>query len=186
MDEVVNIDKDQRSATTKLGKYDYDWLESLEQKIAPIAESAQSIKELKEHTPRVNEAVKALIEELVDIEDDFQLEDLVFFVKKVLRNIKNLTFALDQIKNLIDFAVAVEPLLKTTVPQIIATLDALEQKGLLRIFTHVPSKIDFRESNDVSILSMAKALGDPEVKAGMGILLELTKGLSAMKNTQAS
>ena len=160
-----------------------DRLESLEQKINPIAESAQSIKELKEQlTPRVNEAVKALITELVDIEDDFQLEDLIFFIKKVLRNIKNLTFALDQLKNLIDFATAVEPLLKTTVPQIIASLDELEQKGLLRIFSHVPSKIDFRNSNDVSMIGLVKALGDPEVKAGMGILLELTKGLSAMKN----
>lgn len=164
-----------------------DRLESLEQKINPIAESAQSIKELKEQlTPRVNEAVKALITELVDIEDDFQLEDLIFFIKKVLRNIKNLTFALDQLKNLIDFVTAVEPLLKTTVPQIIASLDELEQKGLLRIFSHVPSKIDFRNSNDVSMIGLVKALGDPEVKAGMGILLELTKGLSAMKTEQIS
>jgi len=160
-------------------------LESLEQKINPIAESAESIKELKEQlTPRVNEAVKALIVELVDIEDDFQFEDLIFFTKKVLRNVKNLTFALDQLKNLIDFAIAVEPLLKTTVPQVIASLDELEQKGLLRIFSHVPSRIDLRDSKDVSMFGLVKALSDPEVKAGMGVLIELTKGLSAMKNEQ--
>jgi uncharacterized protein YjgD (DUF1641 family) len=160
-------------------------LNRLEEKINPIADSAESIKELKEQlTPRVNEAVKALIVELVDIEDDFQLEDLVFFIKKVLRNINNFSFAIDQLKNLIDFAIAVEPLLKTTVPQIIASLDELEQKGLLRIFSHVPSNIDLRNSKDVSMFGLVKALGDPKIKSGMGVLLELTKGLAAMKNEQ--
>lgn len=162
-------------------------LERLEQKINPLAESAQSIKELRDQlAPRVNEAVKALILELVDIEDDFQIEDLVFLIKKALRNVKNLSFALDQMKNLIDFAVAVEPLLKTTVPHIIASLDNLEQKGLLRIFTHVPSKIDFKNTKEASVLDLVKALGDPEIKAGLGVLLELTRGLSAMKKEEPS
>lgn len=55
-------------------------LEQLEKEIAPLSDSARSISELKDElTPRVNEAVKALIVELADIEADFQLEDLLFF-----------------------------------------------------------------------------------------------------------
>ena len=160
-------------------------LESLERKIEPIAESASAIAELREQlAPRVNEAVSALILELVDVEEDFQIEDLVFFSKKLLRNIKNLTYALDQLKNLMDFAKAVEPLLKVTIPQLIGYLDELEQKGLLKIFTDVPSKIDFRNAQDVGMFGLIGKLSDPEIQAGLGVLLELTKGLSALKDNK--
>ena len=81
-----------------------DRLDQLKDEIAPVAASARSIQELREElAPRVNEAVKALIIELADIEADFQLEDLLFLIKKTLRNVRNLTFSLDQLKNIIDF-----------------------------------------------------------------------------------
>jgi len=58
-------------------------LDRLEAQIAPVAESARSMRELKEElTPRVSEAVQALIVGLADIESDFQLEDLTFLLKK--------------------------------------------------------------------------------------------------------
>jgi uncharacterized protein YjgD (DUF1641 family) len=158
-------------------------LERLEQAIAPVADSANSIKELKEQlAPRVNEAVQALIVELEDVEADFQLEDLTFFIKKLMRNVKNLTFLLEQLKNLIDFAQAVEPLLKTTVPHIISAFDQLEQKGLLRIVTKFPAKVDLSQAQEVGLFGMLQALREKEIRQGLGVLLELTRGLSAVKN----
>ena len=157
-------------------------LDLLEQKIDPVADSAKSIKELREQlAPRVNEAVKALIIELADLEADFQLEDLIFLIKKIMRNIKNLNFALEQLKNLIDFSRAVEPLLKSTVPQIIAVLDELEQKGILKIVTDFPAKLDFSKAKDVGAYGMLRAMSDKEVQEGLGVLLEITKGMSALK-----
>jgi len=76
-----------------------------------------------------------MIVELADVEADFQLEDLLFLLKKMMRNIRNLSFALDQMKNLIDFALTAEPLLKSSVPQVISFLDELEQRGVLRLFS---------------------------------------------------
>ena len=106
----------------------------ISEKIAPLSDSARSISELKEElTPRVNEAVKALIVELADIEADFQLEDLLFFIKKALRNVRNLTYSMDQLKNIIDFVLIAEPLLKSTVPQIIFYMDDLEKKGVFNL-----------------------------------------------------
>ena len=107
-----------------------DRLDRLESQIAPLTASAKAIGELREElAPRVNEAVQALIVELADVEADFQLEDLVFLLKKMMRNIKNLNFVLDQMKNLIDFALTAEPLFKSSVPQAIAYLDDLERQG---------------------------------------------------------
>jgi len=109
-------------------------LERLEEKITPIAQSAASIKELKEEmAPRVNEAVQALIVGLADVEADFQLEKLIYLCKKVMRNIDNFGFALDMLHSFIDLAVNAEPLLKSTVPQIIIFLDDLEQKNVFKI-----------------------------------------------------
>ena len=109
-------------------------LERLEDRIAPMAETARAVGELREElAPRVNEAVHALIRELADVEADFQLEDLLHLIKKALRNTKNISFTLDQLKNLIDFAVTVEPLLKSSVPQMIEYLDGLERSGVFRL-----------------------------------------------------
>lgn len=111
-------------------------LDRLEAQIAPLVQSAKAVSELRDElAPRVNEAVQALIVELADVEADFQIEDLVYLLKNVMRNVKNLNFALDQMKNMIDFAVIAEPVLKTTVPQMIYYLDDLEQNGVFRLLT---------------------------------------------------
>ena len=205
-------------------------LERLEREIAPVADSARSISELREElTPRVNEAVKALIVELADIEADFQLEDLLFFIKKAMRNVRNLTYSLDQLKNIIDFALIAEPLLKSTVPQIIFYMDDLERKGVFNLLStsleiikktaetytaedmtqigdglvrllgivkklttpealelldraaEVPSRVDLSRTKPAGAWGMLWAMGNPDVKDGLGVLLELTKGLSALK-----
>jgi uncharacterized protein YjgD (DUF1641 family) len=209
-------------------------LEQLEKEMAPLSDSARSIRELREElAPRVNEAVKALIIELADIEADFQLEDLLFLIKKALRNVRNLTYSMDQLKNIIDFVLIAEPLLKSTVPQMIFYMDDLEKKGvftlirssleiikktaetytaedmaqigdglvkLLGIFrklttpealefldraAEVPSRVDLSQAKPAGAWGMLWAMGNPEVKDGLGVLLELTKGLSVLKAQDA-
>jgi uncharacterized protein YjgD (DUF1641 family) len=109
-------------------------MDRIEAQLAPLGQSAKAVKELRDElAPRVNEAVQAMIVALADVQPDFQMEDLGHLVKNAMRNVKNLNFTLDQLKNLIDFLVIAEPVMKTTVPQIILYLDELEQKGVFRI-----------------------------------------------------
>jgi len=205
-------------------------LDRLESQIAPLTASAKAIGELREElAPRVNEAVQALIVELADVEADFQLEDLLFLVKKMMRNVRNLDFALDQMKNLIDFALTAEPLLKSSVPQVITFLDDLEQRGVLRLLAtsmevlkkvgasysaedlqqtsdgmvrlagilkkltapealdfldrsaDLPSRVNIAEAPAVGAWGMLRGMGDPQVQQGLGVLLELTKGLAVLR-----
>lgn len=209
-------------------------LERLEAEVAPLAASARAVVELRaELAPRVNEAVQKLIAELADVESDFQLEDLLYLVKKLLRNIRNLNFVLDQTKNLIDFALTAEPLLKTTVPQLIGRLDELERLGVLRLlatgvevlkrvaaaFTaedltravdgmvrlaeilkkatappalelleraaELPARLDLAAARPVGLFGLLGALGDPRIREGLGVLLELTRGLASLKPASA-
>ena len=210
-----------------------DRLDRLESQIAPLTASAKALGELREElAPRVNEAVQALIVELADVEADFQLEDLLFLLKKMMRNIRNLSFALDQMKNLIDFALTAEPLLKSSVPQVISYLDDLEQRGVLRLLgtgmevlkkvgasysaeelqqtadgvvrlagilkkltvpaaldlidsaADLPTRVNVSGAQAVGPWGMLRGMGDPQVQQGLGVLLEFTKGLAALRTQQ--
>ena len=205
-------------------------LDELGQEISVLTDSARSLRELRDDlSPRVNEAVRALIEELAEIESDVQFEDLVSLLKNMMRNVRNLTWSLDQLKNLIDFLRTVEPLLKSTVPQAIEFLDTLERQGVFQVLSsmlgvmqkvaetytpedmeqignglvelvgvakkltapealsmlnraaEVPARVDLSQAKAVGAFGMLFALGNPEVKQGMGVVLELTKGLALLK-----
>ncbi|MDH3899238.1 MAG: DUF1641 domain-containing protein, partial [Deltaproteobacteria bacterium] len=196
-----------------------------------LTDSARSLRELRDDlSPRVNEAVKILIQELAEIEADVQFEDLVSLLKNLMRNVRNLTWSVDQLKNLIDFIRTVEPLLKSVVPQAIIYLDKLEQQGVFLVLANmmgvlekiaetytpedieqignglvplvgvvkkltapealnlldkaaeVPARVDLSQAKAVGPFGMLFALGNSEVKQGMGVVLELTKALSLLKN----
>ena len=202
----------------------------LEAQIVPLAESAKAIRELRDElAPRVNEAVHALIIELADVEPDFNIEELVHLIKNALRNVRNLNFTFDQLKNLIDFMVIAEPVFKTTVPQIIYYLDELEHNGVFRLLATglevlkkigstyspeqlqqigdglvsmvgslhtlmapesrdlldkaagLPASVDLTGAKPVGLWGLMGALSDPEVKAGVGVAVALTRGLAGLK-----
>ena len=208
-------------------------LERLENQVTPMADTARAVGELRDElAPRVNEAVHALIRELSDVEADFQLEDLLHLIKKALRNTKNLNFTLDQLKNLIDFAVTIEPLLKSSVPQIILYLDGLERSGVFKLLqtgletlkaigssfsesdldqirvgavrlaatlkhltrpealdfldraAQLPGRVDLRAARPVGPWGLLRAMGDDEIKKGLAVALELTRGLAVMAEQQ--
>jgi uncharacterized protein YjgD (DUF1641 family) len=150
-------------------------LDRIEARLAPISQSASGLQELREDLiPLSGQAFRLLTRELEDIESGFQLEDLMAMAKRTLRSVKHITFALEQLENMVDFVTTIEPLLKSAVPQVINYLDDLEQRGVLRIITSmldVRAKIaeaynaeDIEEIGDgaVAALGLAKKLSDPK------------------------
>jgi len=177
-------------------------LDRIETMLTPIADSAASVTELKEElTPRVNEAVQALIINLADVEADFQLEKLVHLIKKLMRNIDNFGVALDLLNMMVDFSVNAEPLMKVSVPKFISTLDELEQKNVFRMLytglevlkniteAYTPEDIEkiagkfgkIKEADTAGPLTLIRAMNDPEIQNGLGVVLELTRVLAAVK-----
>jgi uncharacterized protein YjgD (DUF1641 family) len=210
-------------------------LDHLGQEIATLTDSARSLRELRDDlSPRVNETVKVLIEQLAEMEADVQFEDLTALLKNLMRNVRNLGWSVDQLKNLIDFLRTVEPLLKSAVPQAIIYLDKLERQGVFRVVAsmmgvlekiaetytpedieqienglvplvgvakklttpealnlldkaaEVPSRVDLSQAKAVGPFGMLFALGNSEVKQGMGVVLELTKALPLLKNGEGA
>jgi len=205
-------------------------LERIETQLAPLTESVNSVNELRNDlVPLANNAFQLLINEMEDVESSFQLEDLMELGKRFLRSVRSMTFALHQLENIIDFITTLEPLLKSSVPQLINYLDDLEQRGVLRMITatldvrakiasayspedieqigdglvtllglakkltdpqtvdlfeklsEVPAGLDLKTSKDVGPAGLLWACSNKEVKEGLGVLMELTKGIGKLK-----
>jgi len=210
-------------------------LDRIEAQLAPISQTASGIKDLREDLiPLSGQAFRLLIEELEDVESSFQLEDLLKLFKRALRSVKPIIFSLEQLENIVDFVLTIEPLLKSAVPQVINYLDDLEQKGVLRIITatldvrakiasaytaedidqigdgavallglakklsdpdavkflekiaDLPSKVDLAGAKPVGPFGMLGALSGKEARQGLGVLMELTKAMGALKNGGSS
>ncbi len=161
-------------------------LDKIEAQIAPLAESFKGVNELKDDlSPLANNAIQLMINELEDVESSFQLEDLLEMFKRMLRSVRSITFAMSQLENILDFVTTLEPLLKSSVPQLINYLDDLEQRGVFRIINAtlgVRAKIataysaeDIDQIGDglVSLLGLAKKLTDPQTLAVLERLSEV-------------
>ncbi|MEE9529374.1 MAG: DUF1641 domain-containing protein [Syntrophobacteria bacterium] len=161
-------------------------LESIESQLAPLAQSAKSMSEFKDDlTFLAQPATQVLVKELADVEASFQLEDLMELAKRMLKSVRNITWSLGQLENIIDFVTTLEPLLKTSVPQIINYLDDLEQRGVLRIIgatldfrskvaeAYTPEDIDQIGDGLVALLNLAKKISDPQAVALLEQLAEM-------------
>jgi len=54
--------------------------------------------------------------------------------------------------------------------------------SLLDRAAEIPAKLDLSRAKPVGVFGAVFALRDPDVKQGMGVLLEITKGLALLKN----
>jgi len=161
-------------------------LDRIETQLAPLVETAGSVKELRDDLiPLSAQAFRLIINELEDIESGFQLEDLLDMIKTVFRSVKTITFSLQQMQTIVDFVTTIEPLLRSSVPQIINYLDDLEQRGVLRMFTamldvrakiaaaYTAEDIDKIGDGAVVLLGLAKKLSDPQAIAFLEKVAEM-------------
>jgi len=121
----------------KLSKEDLllERLDRMEGQLQTLVQAQQSLAELKaDVTPLLNSAVRLLIDELGMVESGFQLEDFFALLKQGLRSLRNLTQALETMENIFELWSCMEPLLKSTVPNLINYMDNLERRGVFRTY----------------------------------------------------
>lgn len=166
-------------------------LDRMEEQLQTLVKAQQSLAELKSDiSPLLNSAVKIVIDELGMVEAGFQLEDFFDLLKRGLRSIRNLTQVLEMLENLFDLWNAMEPLLKSTVPNLINYMDNLEQKGVFRTYAamlevrakvaqHYPSEeITAMGDGFVLLLSLLKKLSHPEMIDFINKLMDLPLGVN--------
>lgn len=152
-------------------------LDAIESQLAVVHANAEAANSLKQElSPIANDAFRVLLHELGDVENGFQLEDLFDLVKRGMLSVRNITYVLEQLENVIDLWRTMEPLLKSTVPQTIAYLDTLEQRGVFRTYgamlevrakvasEYGPEQIEQMGDAFVFLLGMLNKLSDPRVR----------------------
>jgi len=141
-------------------------------------------------------AVRMLTEELAEVETGFQLEDVFHMLKRFLLSLRNLSWGLDQLENMVDWWHDMEPIMKVAVPRLIDGLDRLEELGVFRmlskmtstemlqfldLLTEVPLAARLAESKPAGPVSMLWRLRSPECRQGLGLVVELTRVLGKLK-----
>lgn len=161
-------------------------LSGIEEQLKILVKSQESMAELrKDLTPLVGSTFRIMMQELGEVEFGFQLEDFFALLKRGLRSIRNITYALEQLENVIDLWQAMEPMLKSSVPHLIHYLDNLERQGVFRTYSAMlevrakvashygPEEIAAMGEGFVLILGILKKLSQPEIVQFINRLLDL-------------
>jgi uncharacterized protein YjgD (DUF1641 family) len=130
---------------------------------------------------------QALTSELDEVARHFDTADLLFLLKKLLRNTRNLIKVMDQMESAADFIQDATPLAKQVFNQFMESLNTLDKKGyfdflgeFVKIFDVVVStfsKEDVRhfKENVAEILLTLKNLTQPEMLSTVNNALDFFK-----------
>ena len=158
-------------------------LELLHQKIDFLTEQVMETKrkqreweELRQDmTPIVSDLFRSTVKELDQVSTYFTYEDLIFLIKRLLRNVRTFNTLFEQLESAKGFLEDAAPLTKDVFQSLLHQLDEFERKGYFTFFSGAMQIMDnvvtsFSEDdikalgdNVVMILNTVKQLTQPEM-----------------------
>ncbi len=153
-------------------------LDRIEDHLSEQRRRQEELDELKRDLiPIANQMVKISIDELAEIGYEFKLEDLLFLLKRLLRDTNLLLKGLDQLESMMGLGEEMNRLMKPMFNTAVEELDRLEREGYFafaregwriveRIVTEF-SEEDVRAlaDNIVTILTTVRNMTQPEIMA---------------------
>ncbi len=118
---------------------------------------------------------QSAVQELDEVAYTFDTTDLLYLLKKLLRNTRNFSALLDQVESASDFLKDATPLSKDVFSQLLETLAEIEQKGyfdfgreMLKVLDTVvtsftPEDVKLLRENITAILMTVKNLTQPQM-----------------------
>ncbi len=172
-------------------------LELLHQKIDFLTEQVmitqrrqKEMEELRHDlTPIASDLFKTAVEELDEISPYFSYEDLIFLVKKLLRNTRTLVALFEKMESATDFFKDAVPLSQAVFQSALENFDTMERKGYFAFMQGARKVIDeivtsFSEEdvkqfgeNVVLILNTVKQLTQPEMLNAIQNALNIYKNI---------
>ncbi|GAB7078966.1 DUF1641 domain-containing protein [Megalodesulfovibrio paquesii] len=166
-------------------------LETIEAELMEMRKSRLEIQELKDDlSPLMKSSFQHLLRELGQVDHGFELEDGFLMLKRLLRNMKNIAYMLDQMENAIELFHTMEPMLKSSMHNAIRFLGTLETRGVFRTYEamlEVRAKVaaqygpeDLAEMGDsfVEMLGLLKKMSSPEFMEFLNKLTELPAAMN--------
>ena len=160
-------------------------IDRLSMQVAFLSEQAkiqqrrqQEFDELKQDMiPIANHLIKLTIDELAEIDPEFEIEDLIFLLKRVLRNVPLILTMFDRFEAIMGITDEVELLGKQVFSTAVERLDQLERDGyfgfaregwgiLERVVTEFSDEdVKALGENVVTILTTVRNMTQPEIMA---------------------
>lgn len=158
-------------------------IEAQQQQITLLVQAAQvqqrqleEFEELKRDVaPIVNHMIKLTIEELAEVNSDFQVEDLLFMLKRLLRDTRMLGEGLNRLEMMMELYDESQVLGKRIFQQAVHELDRMERTGYfafarggMRILERIVTEFSEEDvqalgDNIVLILNTVKDMTQPEI-----------------------
>jgi len=176
-------------------------LDYLTEQLEAQRQQQEGINELmQDAVPVVNHMIKLSIDELAEIGTDFQLEDLTFLLKRILRDTRMLVGLLDQVEAFAELAEEGQTMGKRIFHQVTMELDRLEREGYFgfaragwgvaeRAVKEFNAKdleatgnrmieaLKQEPPEKVSFFALLRAMGDPKVRRGLYRSMNLLKAI---------
>lgn len=151
-------------------------LEYMTQQFEEQNRRQEELNELKQDlVPIANHMIKLSIDELAEIGTEFQLEDLLFLLKRILRDTQLLVGLLDRLESTVELVDEIQLIGQQVFNQAVVKLDQMERDGYFafarggwQIVEKIMDEfgeddIDALGDNIVTILSTVKNLTQPEI-----------------------
>jgi|GEM_PF-1048652 len=151
----------------------------------------------KDFEPMSRDIFKELVEQLQSTLQGFDPENLQELLKQFIANMGNMADGLKILGSLIEMKKDANGLSKLAFNDAVERMECLKQRGvfaafeqLLRITERIGAKmkgVDFEQIEPIrGIFGMMAAMKRPEVQEGLGVLIELSTVMSALKNKAPS
>lgn len=174
----------------------HEKLDFLTEQVMITRRRQEELQELKEDlTPVVSDLFQTAVQELDDISAYFSYEDLIFLIKKLLRNTKTLIGLFERLESVTDFVDDVTPLTKDMFQSALEKMDELEKKGIFRVLKDGGEAADkallaytsgeWDAPEKISLFRLLRELNQPEVKRTLYVLLSVLKSLGSQSSTQS-
>lgn len=159
------------------------------------AHRQQELDDLKNDViPIANHLIKLSIDELAEVGADFRLEDLLFLVKRLLRDTHLLVGLLDRLEGMLELSDELQVMTRQVFHQVTLDLDQLERKGYFAfarsswaIVERIVQEFDEDDvnalgENIVTILSTVRNLTQPEIMSMTNNALQALQATPAPEN----
>ena len=153
-------------------------LDRIERKLELMASSAESSHDLHETlAPILKGAFMSMLAEFSAMEHKVNLDDLFNLFRRIMFSVRDITYVLEQLENIIELWRTVEPMIKPLFLSSVESLDKMEQNGTFakvsalaeigsktaNAFT--PEQISSMGETLVFFLSVLEKMSNPETKA---------------------
>ncbi len=151
----------------------------------------------KDFEPLSKDIFKELVEQLQSTLQGFEPENLQELLKQFIANMGNMADGLKMLGSLMEMKKDADGLSKLAFNDAVERLECLKQRGVFEAFDQVldvtervgtkMKEVDFQQVKPIrGVFGMMAAMKRPEVQEGLGVLIELSTVMTALKKDSAT